>query len=102
MRRSMRMAIPSVRGPWTKSRNAAYVASPAIYRENRCWACPPSSRSTTACASGPSYTRWNKTLDQILSWGRFKEANFMTDAQIDEWIKTQRPKVTYLDESKLD
>jgi len=26
----------------------------------------------------------------------------MTDAQIDEWVKTQRHKVMYRDESKID
>jgi 5,6-dimethylbenzimidazole synthase len=50
----------------------------------------------------PSYKRWKKTLGQIMSWGRFDPANFMTDAQIDEWIRTQRHKVMYRDESKVD
>ena len=50
----------------------------------------------------PSYKRWKKRLDQIMSWGRFDPANFMTDAQIDDWIRTQRHKVMYRDESKVD
>jgi len=50
----------------------------------------------------PSYKRWKKQLDQIMSWDRFDPANFMTDAQIDEWVKTQRHKVMYRDESKID
>ncbi|MCI0548378.1 MAG: nitroreductase family protein [Candidatus Rokubacteria bacterium] len=50
----------------------------------------------------PSYKRWKKTLPQIMSWDRFDPANCMTDAQIDEWIKTTRHKVMYRDESKLD
>src|SRR6266446_5058894 len=50
----------------------------------------------------PSYKRWKKRLDQIMSWDRFDPANFMTDAQIDEWVKTQRHKVMYRDESKID
>jgi 5,6-dimethylbenzimidazole synthase len=50
----------------------------------------------------PSCKRWKKTLGQIMSWGRFDPANFMTDAQIDEWIRTQRHKVMYRDESKVD
>jgi 5,6-dimethylbenzimidazole synthase len=50
----------------------------------------------------PSYKRWKKTLPQIMSWDRFDLANFMTDAQIDEWIKTTRHKVMYRDESKVD
>lgn len=50
----------------------------------------------------PSYKRWKKTLGQIMSWDRFDPANFMTEAQIDEWVKTTRHKVMYRDESKID
>ncbi len=50
----------------------------------------------------PSYKRWKKTLPQIMSWDRFEPASFMTDVQIDEWIKTTRHKVMYRDESKVD
>jgi nitroreductase len=50
----------------------------------------------------PSYKRWKKTLPQIMSWDRFDPANLMTDAQVDEWIRTQRHKVMYRDESKID
>ena len=50
----------------------------------------------------PSYKRWKKRLDQIVSWDRFDPANAMTDAQIDEWVKTTRHKVMYRDESRVD
>jgi hypothetical protein len=50
----------------------------------------------------PSYKRWKKRLDQIMSWGRFNPDSCMTDAQIDEWVKTTRHKVMYRDESKID
>jgi len=50
----------------------------------------------------PSYKRWKKTLPQIMSWDRFDVANHMTDAQVEEWIRTQRHKVMYRDESKVD
>ena len=50
----------------------------------------------------PSYKRWKKRLDQIMSWDRFDPAQFMTDAQIDDWIRTTRHKVMYRDESKID
>jgi 5,6-dimethylbenzimidazole synthase len=50
----------------------------------------------------PSYKRWKKRLDQIMSWDRFNTDNFMTDAQIDAWVKTTRHKVMYKDESKID
>lgn len=50
----------------------------------------------------PSYKRWKKRLDQIMSWDRFNPEHSMTDAQIDEWVKTTRHKVMYKDESKID
>jgi len=50
----------------------------------------------------PSYKRWKKTLDQIMSWDRFDPRQVMTDAQIDEWVKTTRHKVMYRDESRID
>ena len=50
----------------------------------------------------PSYKRWKKRLDQIMSWDRFNPANHLTDAGIDAWIKTTRHKVMYRDESKID
>ncbi len=50
----------------------------------------------------PSYKRWKKRLDQIMSWDRFNPDNSMTDAQIDEWVKTTRHKAMYKDESKID
>jgi 5,6-dimethylbenzimidazole synthase len=50
----------------------------------------------------PSYKRWKKTLGQIMSWDRFDPANAMTDEEIDAWIKTQRHKVMYRDESQVD
>jgi 5,6-dimethylbenzimidazole synthase len=50
----------------------------------------------------PSYKRWKKRLDQIMSWERFDPRGFMTEAEIDEWVKTTRHKVMYRDESKID
>ena len=50
----------------------------------------------------PSYKRWKKRLDQIMSWDRFDPAGVMTDDQIDEWVKTTRHKVMYRDESRVD
>jgi len=49
----------------------------------------------------PSYKRWKKRLDQIMSWDHFNTDNSMTDAQIDEWVKTTRHKVMYKDESNV-
>ena len=50
----------------------------------------------------PSYKRWKKRLDQIMSWDRFDPGAVMTDEQIDEWVKMTRHKVMYRDESRVD
>jgi 5,6-dimethylbenzimidazole synthase len=50
----------------------------------------------------PSYKRWKKRLDQIVSWDRFNPDNMMTDEQIHEWVKTTRHKVMYRDETRVD
>ena len=50
----------------------------------------------------PSYKRWKKSLPQIMSWDRFNPENFMTEAEIDRWVKQTRHKVMYRDESRID
>lgn len=50
----------------------------------------------------PSYKRWKKSLDRIMSWDRLNPANVMSDAEIDAWIKDTRHKVMYRDEAKID
>ncbi|HSE95966.1 MAG TPA: nitroreductase family protein [Methylomirabilota bacterium] len=50
----------------------------------------------------PSYKRWKKPLNQIMSWDRFDPAQFMTDAEIDAWIRETRHKVMYRDETRVD
>ena len=50
----------------------------------------------------PPYKRWKKTLPQIVSWDRFDMANHMTLEQIDAWVREERHKVMYRDESKID
>jgi 5,6-dimethylbenzimidazole synthase len=50
----------------------------------------------------PPYKRWKKTLPQIMSWDRFDMANYMTVDQIDAWVREERHKVMYRDESKID
>jgi 5,6-dimethylbenzimidazole synthase len=50
----------------------------------------------------PSYKRWKKSLDQIVSWGRFDPAQLMSDEDIDTWIRTTRHKVMYRDDAKVD
>lgn len=50
----------------------------------------------------PPYKRWKKTLPQIVSWDRFDMKNYMTIAQIDDWVHETRHKVMYRDETKVD
>ena len=50
----------------------------------------------------PSYKRWKKPLERIMSWERFNPECTMTVEQIDEWVKSMRHKVMYRDESKID
>ena len=50
----------------------------------------------------PSYKRWKKRLDQIMSWGRFNVDNFLTDAQVDAWVNEMRTRVMYREESRVD
>jgi nitroreductase len=50
----------------------------------------------------PSYKRWKKPLDRILSFNRFDPAQFQTDEQLDEWIRTERHRVMYRDQSRID
>jgi len=48
------------------------------------------------------YKRWKKSLPDIVNWNRFDPAHAMTEAQIDEWVATQRHKVMYKDASNID
>jgi nitroreductase len=50
----------------------------------------------------PPYKRWKKTLPQIMNWNRFDRSNYMTIEQIDAWVREERHKVMYRDESKID
>ena len=53
-------------------------------------------------AAKPPYKRWKKDLAQIVSWDRFDMDNYMTVAQIDEWVREKRSQAMYRDESKVD
>lgn len=50
----------------------------------------------------PSYKRWKKPLDRILSFNRFDPANLLSDEQLGEWIRSERHRVMYRDESRID
>ncbi len=48
------------------------------------------------------YKRWRRPQEEILHWDRYDPAHFMTDDELDEWIKTRRHRVMYKDASKID
>ena len=48
------------------------------------------------------YKRWRKPLDEIMNLDRFDPAHAMTDAELDEWIRTRRHRVMFRDASKID
>ncbi|MDX1436235.1 MAG: nitroreductase family protein [Anaerolineales bacterium] len=50
----------------------------------------------------PSYKRWKRELNEIMSWDRFDMGNYWTEDDIDEWIKTKRHRVMYRDAENVD
>ncbi len=50
----------------------------------------------------PPYKRWKKPLDRIVSWDRFDMKNYMSVEDIEAWVKEERHKVMYRDESRID
>jgi nitroreductase len=50
----------------------------------------------------PPYKRWKKDLDEIRSWDRFDMTKYQTAADIDDWVRNNRAKVMYKDESLVD
>lgn len=52
--------------------------------------------------SNPAHVRYKKSLNEIVSWDRYNDAAYITDGQIDAWIKNERHRWMYRDESKID
>jgi 5,6-dimethylbenzimidazole synthase len=48
------------------------------------------------------YHRWRRPLEEIMSWDQYDQTKFRTDAQIEEWIRTDRHRAMYRDESRTD
>ena len=48
------------------------------------------------------YKRWKQTPEEITHWDVFDQKNFMTDDELDVWIKKKRHKVMYKDAAKID
>ena len=48
------------------------------------------------------YKRWKKTPEEIINWDVFNHDNFLSDEDLDKWIKEKRHKVMYKDAAKID
>lgn len=48
------------------------------------------------------YKRWRRAPDEIIHRDRFDRARFMSDQDLDEWIRTRRHRVMYKDATKVD
>ena len=48
------------------------------------------------------YKRWKKSPSEITNWDVFNHDNFMSDEDLDDWIKKKRHKVMYKDAAKID
>lgn len=50
----------------------------------------------------PPYKRYKRPFNQVVSWNRYNPDSYVTDEQIEEWMKTERQQWMYRDESKVD
>ena len=48
------------------------------------------------------YKRFRKDLDEILHWDRYNPDHFMSDDDLDDWIRTRRARVMYKDATQVD
>ncbi len=48
------------------------------------------------------YKRWRRPLEEIRHWDTYNSEHFMSDADLDDWIKTRRHRVMYKDASNVD
>lgn len=48
------------------------------------------------------YKRWRRPMDEIRHWDGYDRSHFMSDHELDDWIKTRRHRVMYKDATKVD
>ncbi len=48
------------------------------------------------------YKRWRRPLEEIEHWDQYDRRHFMSDEDLEDWIKTRRHRVMYKDASKID
>jgi len=50
----------------------------------------------------PVYRRWKKDASEIINWDRFNPDHFMSDRELETWIRDKRHKVMFRDARKID
>ena len=50
----------------------------------------------------PSYNRFKRELSDVMSWDRFDPSHFLSDEELDEWIRTRRHKMMFKDGKNID
>jgi nitroreductase len=48
------------------------------------------------------YKRWRRPIEAILHWDQYNPDYFMSDEELDDWIRNRRHRVMYKDASKVD
>jgi len=48
------------------------------------------------------YKRWKKSLNEIVHWDAFDRNKFLSDDELEVWIREKRHKVMYKDAAKID
>ncbi len=48
------------------------------------------------------YKRWRRPPEEIIHWDRYNRDHFMTDIELEEWIKNRRHRVMFKDATKVD
>ena len=53
-------------------------------------------------ADAKPYKRWRRPAEEIQHWDTYNEEHFMTDEELEDWIKNRRHRVMFKDASKID
>jgi nitroreductase len=53
-------------------------------------------------AAAKPYKRWRRPLEEIMHYDRYDAKQFMSDEELDDWIRTRRHRVMFKDASKVD
>lgn len=48
------------------------------------------------------YKRWRRPPEEIIHWDRYDRDQFVSDDELDDWIRTRRHRVMYKDATKMD